>query len=535
MNRLLYTVLIVCSALQIFGQQEKNIRKGKISFVSSQNIYVQFPSTENIRQGDTLFIRRDNNLIPVLIVDQMSSISCICKVIGQPSLKVSDEIVASISETKKVPQTETPVAADATVATLESKQATQAGSKPVAKNEQLVQGRLSLASYSNLSNISGIGNTRFRYTLQLNVGNTKKSKLSAESYIQYTHNTNSFPQSTNSIFDNLKIYNLAVKYRSENGLNIAVGRSMNTKVSNLGAIDGLQMEINPSNFFVGAMAGYRPDYMDYSFNSNLFEYGAYFGHKYHSDIGNVQSTLAFFQQNNQGKTDRRFAYFQHDNSLIKDLNLFISGEVDLYKIENGIPMNTLSLTSLYISLRYRINRQLSLFGSYDERKNIIYYQTFKNRGDSIFDAATLQGMQLRVNYRPGNIIFVGLSGGYQFRTKDLKSTENASAFITFNKVPLINGIATLTTNLLRTGYLDGKIFGIRLNKDLVSGKINTGLGYQYVDYNFSTSNTGLTEHIANLDFSWLINRKLSFSVYCEKTFEKPVSNTRIYANLIKRF
>ena len=535
MNRLLYTILIVCSALEIFGQQEKNIRKGQISFASSQNIYVQFPSTEDIRQGDTLFISRDNKLIPVLIVNQLSSISCICKVIGQPALKVSDEIVASINEIKKVPQIETPVAAAATGVTLGSKQAIQADSKPVTKKDQFVQGRLSVASYSNLSNISGISNTRFRSTLQLNIGNTKNSKLSAVTYLQYTQNANSMAQSTNSIFDKLKIYNLAVKYKLNDGIKFTVGRSMNTKVSNLGSIDGLQMEVNSSNFFIGAMAGYRPDYMDYSFNSDLFEYGAYFGHQYHSDIGNLQSTLAFFQQNNQGKTDRRFAYFQHDNSLLKDLNLFISGEVDLFKIENGMPMNTLSLTSLYVSLRYRVNRQLSLFGSYDERKNVIYYQTFKNRGDSIFEAATRQGMQFRVNYRPGKIIFVGLNAGYQFRTKDIRSTENASAFITFNNFPGTNGSTTLSTNLLRTGYLDGKIFGIRMNKDIVSGKINTGLGYQYVDYQFLSSNTSLTEHIATLDFSWRINRKLSFSVYVEKTFEEPVSNTRIYANLIKRF
>lgn len=85
------------------------------------------------------------------------------------------------------------------------------------------------------------------------------------------------------------------------------------------------------------------------------------------------------------------------------------------------------------------------------------------------------------------------------------------------------------------GYLDGKIFGLRLNKELISGKISTGFGYQYVNYQFVSSNPQLLEHIANLDLSWQINRKFSFSVNCEKTFEKPVSYTRIYANIIKRF
>ena len=174
--------------------------------------------------------------------------------------------------------------------------------------------------------------------------------MSAESYLQYTQNANSSPQATKSIFNNLKIYNLAVKYKSDNGLKIAVGRSMNTKVSNLGAVDGLQMEINTGNFYIGAIGGTRPDYWNYSFNSNLLEYGAFVGHHSVSGEGlSVSSTLAFFEQNNNGKTDRRFGYFQHDNSLLKNLNLFISGEVDLYKVENGNPMNTITLTSFYLS------------------------------------------------------------------------------------------------------------------------------------------------------------------------------------------
>ena len=166
---------------------------------------------------------------------------------------------------------------------------------------------------------------------------------------------------------------------------------------------------------------------------------------------------------------------------------------------------------------------------------MIYYQTFKNRGDSIFEAATRQGMQFRVNYRPGKLVFIGLSAGYQSRDRDIRSTENVSGYLSFNRIPLINGSATLSSSLLRTGYLNGKIFGLRLNKELISGKISTGLGYQYVDYQFLTSNPKLLEHIANLDLSWQANGKLSFSVNCEKTFEKLVSYTRIYANVIKRF
>jgi hypothetical protein len=47
--------------------------------------------------------------------------------------------------------------------------------------------------------------------------------------------------------------------------------------------------------------------------------------------GIIQNTLAFIQQNNSGQTDRRFAYFQHSNSLLTGLKFFGSVECDLYK------------------------------------------------------------------------------------------------------------------------------------------------------------------------------------------------------------
>ena len=144
-------------------------------------------------------------------------------------------------------------------------------------------------------------------------------------------------------------------------------------------------------------------------------------------------------------------------------------------------------------------------------------------------------MQFRINYRPSNLLMVNLSAGHQFRTKDVRSTDNINGYLTFNKVPLIDGTATFSANVIKNGYMDGKMAGLKINKDLFKSKLYSGLGYQFVDYQFISSDIKLSQHIVDLDLSWHINRKLSLSVYCEKTFEEPVSNLRIYANLIKRF
>lgn len=531
MKKLLATYSLVMLTLLLSGQQQ--MMNGRISFISSQNVYVKFTSTENIRKGDTLYIKDKNSLLPVLTVRELSSISCLCQAISQKTLNVSDEIIAVVKKQVQISNNQAPEIKDSSAPGIntgipETKQV----SRP---KDQLVRGRISVSSFSNFSNVPDDSNTRLRYTLSLTISKPGSPKLSAETYATYSHNTKELAQTSNNVFNSLKIYNLALKYQANNNLSLWAGRKINPRISSLGAIDGLQAEYKSGKYFAGIAAGSRPDYFDYSFNFKLIEYGAYFGHHYTSDNGIIQSTLGIFQQNNNGKTDRRFIYFQHDNSLAKNLNLFVSSEIDLYKVENGAQKNTISLTSLYLSLAYRVNRQLSLFGSYDERKNVIYYETFKSFLDQLIEKATRQGMQFRINYRPGKIINAGLSAGHQFRTGDIKSSDNVSGSVTFNQLPWANSYSTISANLIKTGYLNGKITGVKIYRDFFSGILNTGVGYQFVDYDLIQSKSTTIQHIANLDLYFRIDKKLSLSVNLEKTFEKQIDYTRVYANLIKRF
>ena len=73
-----YILIIVFffSGISLFGQNTGELLKGKVSYVSTQHVYVQFESTEGIHVGDTLFVSKDNVYVPVLTVTNLSSISC---------------------------------------------------------------------------------------------------------------------------------------------------------------------------------------------------------------------------------------------------------------------------------------------------------------------------------------------------------------------------------------------------------------------------------------------------------------------------
>ena len=173
-----------------------------------------------------------------------------------------------------------------------------------------------------------------------------------------------------------------------------------------------------NNFTVGVLAGSRPDYQNYSFDPTLFQYGAYLAYSTRSPGKFTESSVAYVEQTNDFKTDRRFIYFQHSNNLIKNLNFFSTVEMDLFRLVNDVPETTFSLSGLYLSLSYRISGKFSVNGSYDARKNVIYYETYKTFTDRILEEGMRQGYRLSGNWRISGNMAVGVHAGYRFLKSD---------------------------------------------------------------------------------------------------------------------
>lgn len=562
--RIFLPALFLFVATLAQGQEKRNEFSGKVTYMTSQHIYARFDGTNDLQVGDTIFIRNESGLKPLMLIESKSSYS----VVGQPfpdvEVSLGQEIVGrsgrkaepeakidKIQSASKKEEAETVVDSLSRKAEPEvkvekvqfasKKRKSEAAADSVSRApktsefKQKIRGRISLSSYSSFSNATSSDSHRMRYSLSLQANNINNSRFSAEAYTNFSYLASSWSVVPDSLFNALKVYSLAVRYQAGDQTDIWLGRKINPNLSNIGAIDGLQVETGLKNFRFGGIAGFRPDYSDYGFNSDLLEYGAYLVHQYKNGLGAMRSSLAFFNQTNNGKTDRRFLYLQHTNSLAKNVFLFLSSEVDLYKKQDSISANTFRLTSFYASLRYRINQQLWVDASYDNRKNVIYYETFKNWVDQLMDEATRQGVQLRINYRPVRLVTIGLNSSYRKRDTDPKASTSYHGFLSFNQVPKLDATITLSANRLKTVYLDGSVFGLRVYKDFWDGKLYSTLGYRHVDYQFTGSGASLLQHVGELDLSWRIARKLSLSVNYEATFEKKDNYNRIYINLTKRF
>jgi len=510
-------------------------KEGKVGYISSQLVYVSFNSTTGLSESDTLFIKSKNKNIPALRIKYLSSSSAACERIINDEFK-SDMIVYALDKTENQVVT-TPV--DILVEQNEI--------KPVEKKEEIntksennveskVSGRYSIQSYSNFNNIYDRGDyQRWRHSFRFGAQNIAGSDLSFSTYAIFAYKADDWKTVSSNLGRALKVYDFNLNYRFNESTQLWFGRYLNRKISNISIVDGLQFEKAFSFLTAGVVLGSRPNYTDFGLNSKLFEYGIYLNRLDTIGKGMMENTFSLFQQTNNFITDRRFAYLQHNNNIITNTNLFASVEVDLYKKELGVAKNDFSLTSLYLSVRYAPVKEFSLNLSYDARKNVYYYETFKSLSDSVLENETRQGFRVRSVIRPFSSLSIGLQYGYRHSKSDIKPSENYGGNISYSMIPIIQSSFGVNFNRLLSNYVDGYVYSVTLNKSLSEIRSDISVSFRKTDYTFSSGTSKFDEKALILDFSTSAFNPFSFSISYEGAFESTRTYGRILFDITTRF
>lgn len=538
MKNIIYIFLFfILSLFSLIAQTKVEEREGTITFISSQYIYVKFDNTEEISIGDTLFSKAGSSLEPVLKIEFTSSKSSAGILINGKELKVNDKLFAFVeieiqNEEKKDTAANLELTDQPSGEVIPNKVYRNSSSR----KKSGLSGRISVQSHSNFSNNEGsIDYQRWRYTVSVNADRIAESNLSLSSYINFNYRADDWNNISTDVWRNLKIYDLALKYDFNESTQIILGRHRNRNISNIGSIDGAQFKKRFNAYYTGVVIGFRPDFSDLNFNSDLFEFGGFIGRSDTLGNGIMENNLAFMQQTNNLKTDRRFIYLQHSNNILEDTYLFGSSEVDLYKKILEAESNELILTSIFFSVRYSPARFFSGTVSYDARKNVVYYETYKNFIDSLFENETRQGLNVRTNFRLFNNLFIGLNGGYRFRNDDIKSTKNLGGYLSYSGIPVIESSIAINYNKLFTNFVESSVSGVRISKNLFNNIADLSLGYRRSEYELTTSTFTSVQNIFSIDISARFSRTLSLSVSYEGVFEKVKTTGRIFAGLTTRF
>ena len=528
-------ILFILLTFSIWAQQRDFEFVGKSTYQSSQLTYVRLAEKVNLNVGDTLYQKENNEIIPSLIIKYVSSISVACERIVNYKINEDVPFYGFIKAEKKENDSKLIVDADKAALTpvLGSKEILNISPEAISKSE--INGRFSISSYSSTSNTSSSDIQKWRYRFSLSGENFLDSSLSFNSYITFAYRADRWKETSKELNKAIRIYDLSVNYKFNNMYSITLGRTVNRKISNLSAIDGIQFNANYSFLNLGLILGSRPNISDYGYNFKYFEYGFYLNRSDKINNSYLENTLAYIEQTNNYKTDRRFLYFQHNNNLIRNVNIFLSSEVDIYKREKGISKSDFRFTSIYASARFSPTQWINFTTSYDARKNVVYYETYQSYSDSLLEIESRQGFKFRTAIKPLRYLNLTASYGYRYRGENYKSTNNYSASVSYSQLPYINSSAYVGYNYLSTNYLLGKIVDARLSKYLFDGKLNLGLGARRIQYDFEYSTERLIQTNLLIDASFNLNRLLTASISYEGTFEKTTTYSRIYLNINSRF
>lgn len=546
MKGLHYIILLLLLFLAESISAGQDPLQGEVTYMTSQHVYVRFSSTAGLNDGDTLYLKGSQGEIPSLVILSHSSTSCVCEPLSGQAFSLKQEVIGR----QKNLTPDEPAAAEMAVPdeNLEPLPAEDLEGTETAGNgehgkdiqssgarKQEIYGRVTLASYSFLKNPESEGRQHMRYAFSLAARNIGGSGLTFENYMTFSHTLDQWDKIQENVFNGLKIYRLSASYAFNKSIKLTAGRSINPRLASVGAIDGLQFEMKFGSLSAGIFSGFRPDYQDYSINTGLFQYGAYLSHDVKGADGIMQNTLAYMEQMNQGLTDRRFIYFQHSNTLVRNLWVFGSVEADLYENMEGSAKTVFKLYNTYANIRYRVIPALSLSLSYSARNNLIYYVTYKDFLERLLDQGTLQGWRFRVNYRPVPYLYLGAHAAYRYRKEDPNPSKNANLYATYTRIPGIEASVTATVTWMQTSYLDGLVYGLGIGRDVLQGKLHADLKYNYVDQALRNNETDVGQHVGEAGLTWRIYRKLSLSMFYEGIYENSLWSNRIFISLSQRF
>jgi hypothetical protein len=529
--KVLILLLFVFTAFSAIAQDSQNTMDGTVTFITSNNVYVKFSNTEKITIGATLFFQN----IPCLKVTEKSSTSVICTLINDCQIEKNTTLKYSYDKT-----TEPEIEAITEVIDDNVDESIPAEVQPTNTNypkekpiyTERVRGRISAASYNNISNLRENRN-RLQTRFSLTADHIDGGKFSIESFLAYRNNI-SVPDNYRGRTSIFNVYNLNGTYDATESLSINIGRRINPKASTFGAIDGLQLEKYFGNFYVGAVGGFRPDFFDYSFNSDLLQYGGYAGIETSTKDFYSTTTLGAMEQTNNGATDRRYVFFQHNSTIASNLNLFSSAELDIFNPSDSISSGGSRLTNLFISARYRFSRAVNVMVSYDSRKQIIYYETFQSEIERLLDDdLARQGLRIRVNARPAKIVWIGASYSNRSQSDDQNASDNIYGYATLTKIPKLGGRLNVSYNINDTRYLNSKILSVRHNRELVENKLDGNIYFRMADYKFDNQNAAYKQNYYGVGLGWRIADTWQLNFSGEYSTINDENNMRFYTQINK--
>jgi hypothetical protein len=485
---------------------------GEVSFVTSQNIYLRFESTEKMMKGDTLFILDEDIEIPCLRLLEKSSISCVAVRLGACDPEKGDAVIHRYTESVIIENGDENEDLDEDSEDENPELLMDSGNNIT----QEIDGRISIANYTT----SGYGDSKNTNVarLALDIENVAGSKLSFESYSNFRYD----------VTGDLSVHEAVLSYDYDSSMTISLGRQINRRMYSLGATDGLHIEKRFRKYFVGIVAGSNPDPYSYSVNTDILQYGVSFG-VFHNSLQSSSTSFGFVDRSFMGSTDRRYAFLQHNSRIGNNLSVYSSAELDLY--------DGARLRMLYMSANYRASSKLRFSASINLRKNLILYESFINDLDLdslIANDPLKSSFRFSLSYKISNRLYCGARYSMRHQSDGNNSFSNFSGYL--NISDFLGGRLSNSFSANRNEYFQYYSVSTRFSRRFFNSKLTVSPNARALIYSYFNFDVDPINHLYfGVDSDYYVKDGLTLSAFYDFSSRSGVLFHRFTVKIIQRF
>jgi hypothetical protein len=371
-----------------------------VTYVTGQSVYISAGLRDGVWHGSRVVVLRQGAPIAELKVLFLSSHSSACEVISSTT---AVNIYDSVRFSKLPPESVTVAKAAAQPA------------RPTRLRDIGIRGRVGV-SYQMVNGRDAAAGRISQPALELRVDgyNVGGSPISFAIDTRGRQTYNTLPDGSTTNDQAMRVYQAAVTWAdARSGAHITLGRQFVSALSSVSLFDGATAELVRRNWSFGAFGGTQPDVVTMGYSNQIREYGGYV--QIHQAQGNVLGpdfsrrwsiTTGGIGSYDGGQLNREFLFVQAFYSD-RRFTLFATQELDYnrgWKRALGDP--TIAPTSTFATVQLQLVDQVSLYGGFDNRRNVILYRDYVSP-ETAFDDSYREGMWAGLSLSPMRALRLG--------------------------------------------------------------------------------------------------------------------------------
>jgi hypothetical protein len=372
-------MLILLIAMMVAVAPARAATAHRVTYLTSTTAYIDAGREDGIVEGARVEVVRNGAVIAVLRVTDVSSHRAACAIeSGADVLEVGAAVryeAAPIQPRPDVnPLTETAASDAGETAAIVATKPGQSWTRRMG-----LRGRVGVR-YLTVMDQSGFGGTVSQPSLDIRVDGHGVNKthfdLQVDVRARHTYQTVANGDSYND--GEARVYRLNGAWRSAGDrFRVTAGRQFSSALTSVSTFDGVQTEYDRARWGLGAFAGTQPTAIDYSFSTDIREYGGFVRMRSRPLAhARWEISAAAIGSYELGQINREYISLVGRYANPR-LSFFGQQDIDINRGWRAEMENSgTSLTSSFVTGRYRLTPSLDLDAGYDNRRNIRVYRDY---------------------------------------------------------------------------------------------------------------------------------------------------------------